>query len=361
MGGDGVGPELVAHGVRVLSAVAAIEGLSFDAVEFPHSGAHYRATGELISDAALADIRSLDSLLFGAVGDPELPRGTMEHGLLMAIALRLDLGIGVRPATLYGEHLTPLKGRGAGDIDLVIVRDTSEDVFATPVAPVHAGTVHEVGVGVFVHTRAAVERTIRYAFRLAETRRRRVTLVCQANSLPGHEIWSRAATVVAAEHPDVELREVAPDVGTMLLITEPDELDVIATTCWLGGNLTDAMGAIVGGIGLCASARLSDDGRFGLFEPAHGSAPKYTGLDRVSPMGTIRAVAMMLDTVGEASAARRIEAAIARALGTRRVPSVSTKGPMGTTEATDVVIEELQRDVDGGRAGTTGASVGERR
>lgn len=348
MGGDGIGPELVAQGLRVLEKVAELDGFDYQLVDMPHSGRHYRETGVLIDDATIAEIGKLNALFFGAVGDPSLPEGTMERGLLHRIVDGLDLGVGVRPGTLYAEHLSPLKGVGPGDIDIVIVRDTSEDAFIAPGGVVRPGTVHEVSLGLLVYTRLAVERVTRHAFQLAAQRRKHVTLVSQSNAIAAHEIWPRVAREVAAEYPDITLRELYPDAAAMALVTAPREIDVLLTTFWFGGILSDLLGGIIGGIGLLGSARLNLDRRIGLFEPAHGSAPKYTGTNRASPMATLRALAMLLEHVGEDRSGQRIERAIAYVMSTGRVPDVSTRSPVGTVEATDEVLRAL--DGQGGSA-----------
>jgi 3-isopropylmalate dehydrogenase len=230
MPGDGVGPETVEQALRVLAAVQELDGFSCEAVHYPHSGSHYRETGTFITPETLKEIRGLDALYFGAMGDPSLPEGVMERGLLFALFEGLDLSVGVRPARLYHESLTPLKGRGPGDLDIVIVRDVSEDAFVAPGGLVRPDTQQEVAIGLLVYTRPTVERVVRYAFELAQGRRRRLGLVTQANVVQSHSIWTRTALAVAEEFPAVELRQFYADAAAMALVTEPDELDVLVTT-----------------------------------------------------------------------------------------------------------------------------------
>lgn len=341
MGGDGVGPELVREGLRALERASELDRFDYELVHYPHSGNHYRATGVLIEDATIAEIGELDALFFGAVGDPTLPEGTMERGLLHRIVDGLDLGVGVRPGTLYADHLCPLKGVGAGDIDAVIVRDTSEDAFVAPGGVLRKGTADEVSLGLLVYTRLAVERVTRYAFELARRRRRHVTLVSQSNAIQSHGIWPRVTHEISAEYADITVRELYPDAAAMAFVTEPQSIDVLLTTFWFGGILSDLLGGVIGGIGLLGSSRMNLEKRVGVFEPAHGSAPKYTGLDKVSPMGTLRALAMLLDHVGETRSAERIEGAIREVIATGEVPGVSTRSGIGTTAATDAVIAAL--------------------
>jgi 3-isopropylmalate dehydrogenase len=341
LGGDGIGPELIAQGLRVLERTAELDGFDYELSHFPNSGRHYARTGVIIDPGTVAKIGELDALYFGAVGDPDLPEGTMERGLLHRLVDDLDLGVGVRPGTLYAEHLTPLKDCGPGDVDMVIVRDTSEDAFVAPGGVVRKGTPNEISLGLLVYTRLAVERVVRHAFQMALRRRRHVTVVSQSNAIASHEIWPRVTREVAVEFPDVTVRELYPDAAAMVMVTAPREIDVLLTTFWFGGIYSDLLGGLIGGIGLLGSARLNLERKLGLFEPAHGSAPKYTGTDKASPMGALRALAMLLEHVGEDRSARRIEGAIADVLATGRVPGVTARSGIGTVAATDEVLRAL--------------------
>ncbi len=341
MGGEGVGPELVAHGMRVLERAADLFEFDYEVVDYPHRSSHYEATGELLTPESIEAFRQLDAVFYGAHGDPLPPgRGT---SLIVRLGQALDLGVGVRPATLYSGHLSPLKGRADGDIDMVIVRDTTEDCFAIPGGLMSADTPHEVAVGLLMYTRRSVERVVRYAFELSQTRGKRLTVVSQANSLLSHTIWPRVVHELSVEYPDVAVDEMYPDNAAGTLVLRPEHFDVIVTTFWLGGILTNAMAAVVGGIGVCADVRISPDARVGIFQSAHGAAQKYEGLDRVSPMATLRALALMLTHIGQPEAGHQLEQAIHTAISSGRVPDVSTRSPVGTKEATDIVIDELQR------------------
>ena len=343
MPGDGVGPEIVKHGLRVLRELADIDGIAYELTEYPHGADHYRATGELISDATIDEIGQHSALLFGAAGDPSLGEGVIELGLNVRLFKRLDLSLNVRPGRLYLDSLTPLKGFKAGDIDIVLVRESSEDCFVAPGGFVRPDTADEVSIGLLVYTRKSTERTVRYAFELAMRRSHRLALITQANAVPAHTIWTRVTDVVAKEYPEVAVRRFYPDSGAMALITEPQNLDVLLTTYWIGGTLTNVLGAIVGGMGLMPSARYSPTG-FAQFEPAHGSALADAGKNVVSPIATILAVAMMLDHLGEERAARRTEQAVAKVFRTGDVPGVSTRSQVGTKEATDAVIKAIRQD-----------------
>ncbi len=341
MGGDGVGPELVGHACRVLDVVSGLEGFAVDLVDLPNSGAHYRRTGILVDDETYATLRSCDSLLFGAAGDPELPDGLVERALILDLSQELDLCVGVRAAYLHDARFTPLKQRGRGDIDLVIVRDTTEGELPFPGGRMHRGTPFEVSATVLLHTRHGAERAIRYAFGVAMRRRRRLALVMQSNVLLPHRLWEDVFDEVAPEFPAVEIDVLYPDHAAMKVVLEPGHFDVIVTNLLFGGVLTDLVAALVGGIGLIGSSRFNPETGFGMYEPADGSAPQYAGKDRVSPMATLHALAMLLDNVGEGRAARRVELAIDDVLASGRVADVSTRSTIGTTAATDRVIEAL--------------------
>lgn len=342
MGGDGVGPELVAEAVRVLRAVAELDGFAVELVALVNSGEHYRRTGVLLDADTLDVLRSCESLLFGAAGDPALPAGFVERALILDVSRELGLCLGVRSAYLHHERLTPLKGRGRGDVDVVIVRDTTEGELAIPGGGVQAGTPYEVSASVVVHTAHGVERAVRHAFGLAQRRRRRkVTLVAQSNVLAPHRLWEQVFDRVKEEFPDVEAESLLPDNAALRVVVDPPAFDVVVTSLLFGGILTDLVAGLVGGTGLVGSSRFNPATRFGLFEPAHGSAPKYAGQGRVSPVATLRALAMLLDNVGEPAAARRIEAAVDEVLVTGAVPDATTRSGLSTTAVTDRVLGAL--------------------
>lgn len=341
MGGDGVGPELIVEALRVLAAVSALDGFEVETVDLPNSGEHYRKTGVLLDDATLEVLRSCESLLFGAAGDPDLPAGFVERALILDVSRELDLCVGVRAAYLHHERFTPLKGLGRGGIDLAIVRDTTEGELPLPGGRMHRGTPYEAAVATMLHTRHGVERAIRYAFELARTRRGKVDLVAQSNVLVPHQLWEEVFHEVQAEQPDIEGHAYYPDHAAMVAVLDPGSFDVVVTNLLFGGVLTDLVAALVGGMGLVGSSRVNPVTGYGMFEPAHGSAPKYTGQGKVSPMATFRALAMLLDNVGEPRAAARIEAAIDEVLATGLVPGVTTRSGVRTSEATDRVLEVL--------------------
>ena len=334
--GDGIGPEVVAEGLKVLDA----SGVSHQATTYPFGAEHYLATGELIPRSVLDELRGFDAIYLGAVGDPRVPAGVLELGLLVAIGHALDLYVNVRPTRLRASRLCPLKDVGPDDVDMVLVREATEDCYG-PGRFVRRATPYEVALGTMVYTRSGSERAFRHAFELARRRaKKKVTLVHQANAIGAHELLVRAFESVASDYPDVEADEAFPDGAAMWLVREPGRFDVIVTTSFVGGILSDLMAALAGGLGQSASARLHP-GRVSLFEPTHGSAPKYAGQGVASPIGAILAMAMLLEAVGEHAAATRIDAAVTGLLESGRIPSVDARSGVTTAQVGDKVANEV--------------------
>ncbi|MCZ7527058.1 MAG: 3-isopropylmalate dehydrogenase [Acidimicrobiia bacterium] len=302
VGGDGIGPEVVAEGLKVLDAT----GVSYDAVPFDLGGARYLRTGEVLPDGVLEEIRGLDAVLLGAVGTPDVPPGVLERGLLLRLRFELDLYVNLRPF-----HAPP-------EVDMVVVRENTEGAYAGEGGFLRKGTPHEVATQGSVNTRMGVERCVRFAFDLARTRsRRHVTLVHKTNVLTfAGDLWQRVFDEVAAEHDDVGTGYHHVDAACIYFVQDPGRYDVIVTDNLFGDILTDLGGAVSGGIGRAASGNLNP-ARTGpsLFEPVHGSAPDIAGTGRADPRAAIMSVAMMLDFLGEAEAAARVTKAVAGSEG----------------------------------------------
>jgi 3-isopropylmalate dehydrogenase len=339
MPGDGIGPEVVAEAERVLWAVAALDGLDLDLVHFPHSAQHFVDSGELLGDDSVQEILGCEAMLFGAAGDPRVASGVMERALIVDFTRRAGLTLGVRPIRLHAPWLSPLKN--VSPLDIVIVRDIAEGELSLPGGSLRAGTPYEATASLVMHTRAGVDETLRHGMDLAAHRRGRVAVVAQANALGAHRIWHERAQQIAFEYPGIALELLYPDAAAMDLIRRPEDFDVIVSTILLGGILTDLVAALVGGMGLVASSRLNTLSGFGVFEPAHGSAPKYAGLGRVCPLATISALAMLLEHIGEGRSARRIAEAVSLALAERAITDVTTASPAGTAAATTAVMARL--------------------
>jgi len=301
IGGDGIGPEVVAEALKVVRAA----GIDLDTVDYDLGGARYLRTGEVLPEAVLDELRGLDAILLGAVGSPDVAPGVLERGLLLRMRFELDLYVNLRPFVTE-------------DLDFVVVRENTEGSYAGEGGFLRRGTPAEVATQGSVNTRRGVERCVRFAFDLARGRaRHHLTLVHKTNVLTfAGDLWQRTFDEVATEYPEVATGYNHVDAACIHLVESPGRYDVIVTDNLFGDILTDLGGAVTGGIGLAASANLNPD-RTGpsLFEPVHGSAPDIVGTGRANPLAAIRSAAMMLEFLGEGDAARRIFEAAAVRLG----------------------------------------------
>ena len=298
IGGDGIGPEVTAEAMKVVRAT----GVALDVVDYDLGGARWLRDQAILPDDVLEELRGLDAILLGAVGDPRVPPGIIERGLLLRMRFALDLYINLRPFDGFS-----------------VVRENTEGSYAGEGGFLRKGTPAEVATQGSVNTRMGVERCIRFGFDLAarSAPRRHLTLVHKTNVLTfAGDLWQRTFDEIAAEHPDVETDYCHVDAACIHLVEKPDRFDVIVTDNLFGDILTDLAGAVTGGIGLAASANLNP-ARTGpsLFEPVHGSAPDIVGTGRANPLAAIRAAAMMLEFLGEADAAARVAQACAAIAG----------------------------------------------
>ncbi|MEY3072128.1 MAG: hypothetical protein RLZZ353_324 [Actinomycetota bacterium] len=325
--GDGIGPEVVAEGLRVLDRVAELEGFTTLREELDLGGRRYLATGEVLSDATLEHLRGFDAILLGAVGTPDVPPGVLERGLLLRIRFAFDQYVNLRPVRLYPGVTSPVAGLTPERCDLVIVRENTESVYAGAGGTLYSGTPHEVATQESVNTRHGVERIVRYSFELARRRRKHLTLVHKTNVLVhAGGLWQRTVDEVGAEYPDVERAYVHVDAACLYLVTQPERFDVVVTENLFGDIITDLGAAVQGGLGLAASGNLDPERRApSMFEPVHGSAPDIAGTGRADPVATVMSVGMLLDALGEGAAAARIDRAVGRLLAERdgRVPDGS--------------------------------------
>jgi len=319
IGGDGIGPEVVAEALKVVAAA----GVDLKTVEYDLGGARYLRDGTILPDSVLDEWRGLDALLVGAVGTPGVPPGVIERGLLLRMRFELDLYVNQRP------FAWPEAG-----IDMVVIRENTEGPYLGEGGVLRKGTAQEVATQGSVNTRFGVERCVRHAFALAASRERKhLTLVHKTNVLTfAGDLWQRTFDEVAAEHPDVTTAYNHVDAACIYMVEAPGRYDVIVTENLFGDILTDLGGAVSGGIGFAASANLNPD-RTGpsMFEPVHGSAPDIAGQNKANPTAAVLSAAMMLDHLGEADAAARIRAACAD-------PS-SLAG--STTEVGDLIASRL--------------------
>jgi 3-isopropylmalate dehydrogenase len=319
IGGDGIGPEVVAEGLKVLHAV--LPGV--ETVDYDLGARAYHRTGETLPESVVDELRGVDAILLGAIGDPSVPPGVLERGLLLKLRFLLDHHVNLRPVRLFPGVTTPL-----GDVtfDFVVVREGTEGPYVGNGGSMRTGTVHEVATEVSLNTAYGVERVVRDAFARAQVRRKHLTLVHKTNVLVhAGGLWKRVFDQVHADFPDVAVDYQHVDAASMFFVTQPQRFDVVVTDNLFGDILTDIGAAIGGGIGLAASGNL-DVSRTNpsMFEPVHGSAPDIAGQQKADPTATVLSVAMLLDHLGHKEEAARVEAAVAKDLATRGTTSRST-------------------------------------
>jgi 3-isopropylmalate dehydrogenase len=318
--GDGIGPEVVGEAIKVLEAVVpGVEKTSYDL-----GARRFHATGEVLPDSVLAELRGHDAILLGAIGDPSVPSGVLERGLLLRIRFELDHHVNLRPSRLYPGVSSPLAGDP--DIDFVVVREGTEGPYTGTGGAIRVGTPNEIATEVSVNTAFGVRRVVHDAFRRAMQRRKHLTLVHKNNVLTfAGALWSRTVQEVATEYPDVETAYQHVDAATIHLVTNPGRFDVIVTDNLFGDIITDLAAAVCGGIGLAASGNI-DATRTNpsMFEPVHGSAPDIAGQGIADPTAAIMSVALLLAHVGEDDAAARVDKAVEQHLATRGGEKLST-------------------------------------
>ena len=324
--GDGIGPEVVAEARTVLDAVLAAEGAKADYADYDLGARRWHATGETLPDSVLAELREVDAILLGAVGDPSVPSGILERGLLLRLRFELDHYVNLRPSKLFAGATTPLAGTPS--IDFVVVREGTEGPYVGNGGAIRVGTPAEVANEVSVNTAYGVERVVRDAFRRAQARpRRHLTLVHKNNVLvhAGH-LWSRTVDRVATEFPEVTTDYLHVDAATIFMVTKPERFDVIVTDNLFGDILTDLAAAVTGGIGLAASGNVNPDRTSpSMFEPVHGSAPDIAGKGIADPTAAILSVALLLDHLGLSDAAATVEASVEADLASRGTAARSTR------------------------------------
>jgi 3-isopropylmalate dehydrogenase len=342
--GDGIGPEVVHEGLRVLERVAALEGFTAKPTRYPFGAEHYLRTREVFPDSAFEEVKRHHAILLGAIGDPRLEVGLLEFGIIAKMRFELDLYVNLRPVRLYAEHLCPLKDTRPEDVDFVVVRENTEDAYAGMRGFFKKGTPDEVATQEIIFTRKGVERVIRYAFELCRARGRakKLTLIDKANAVRAMDLWTRTFEEVGREYPDVTRDHQYIDAACMYVVRAPAGYDTVVTSNMFGDIFTDLAAMIQGGLGVAASGNIHP-GQVSLFEPIHGSAPKYAGQGVANPIATVMAVQMMLDWLGEKRGAARLERAVAGLLSSRRLPSLGTDSGFSTTQVGDLVLAELER------------------
>ncbi|MCM3896733.1 MULTISPECIES: 3-isopropylmalate dehydrogenase [Gordonia] len=318
--GDGIGPEVISEALGVLTTLVP----EVDVTEYDLGARRYHRNGELLTDDDLASLREHDAILLGAIGDPSVPSGVLERGLLLKMRFALDHHVNLRPSHRFPGVTSPLAGDP--DIDFVVVREGTEGPYTGNGGAIRVDTPHEVATEVSVNTRYGVERVVRNAFERATNRRKHLTLVHKTNVLTfAGSLWSRTVDAVAAEYPDVSVDYCHVDAATIYLVTDPGRFDVIVTDNLFGDIITDIAAAVSGGIGLAASGNIDATGTNpSMFEPVHGSAPDIAGQQKADPTAAILSVALLLDHLGYADEARRVEKAVADDLLDRDGATLST-------------------------------------
>ncbi|MEV6656233.1 3-isopropylmalate dehydrogenase [Nocardia fluminea] len=311
--GDGIGPEVIAEALKVLDVV--VPGV--DRTEYDLGAARYHRTGEILPESVLPELKQHDAILLGAIGDPSVPSGVLERGLLLKTRFALDHHVNLRPSKLHAGVTSPLSGNP--DIDFVVVREGTEGPYTGTGGAIRVGTPHEVATEVSNNTRFGIERVVRYAFATAQARRKHLTLVHKNNVLAfAGSLWQRTVDEVAVEFPEVTTAYQHIDAATIHMVTDPGRFDVIVTDNLFGDIITDLAAAVSGGIGLAASGNIDASGvNPSMFEPVHGSAPDIAGQSKADPTAAILSVSLLLNHLGNAEGAARIESAVAKDLASR--------------------------------------------
>jgi 3-isopropylmalate dehydrogenase len=338
--GDGVGPEVIREGLKVIDSASKKEGFKYETITYDFGGERYLKTGEVLPDSALEEMKQLDVIYLGAVGHPQVKPGILEKGLLLRLRFGLDQYINLRPVILYPGVPTPLKDKKPKDIDFVVVRENTEGLYLGVGRFEKKGSSEEVAIQEMVNTRKGVERCIRYAFELTRKRKKkmRLTLVDKANVLTfAHDLWQRVFYKVGEEYPDVEKDHAYVDACCMWFVKNPEWFDTIVTCNMFGDIITDLGAMIQGGMGVAAGGNINPQG-VSMFEPIHGSAPKYAGKNVINPIATIVAGEMLLENLGEEKGAKLIDKAVRKALSSGKIKALDA-GKMGlsTSEVGDLI------------------------
>jgi len=351
IGGDGTGPEVTAEAVKVLKAAAGKFDFILDLTEFDFGGERYKRTGETLPDSAIEELRGFDAILLGAIGHPDVAPGILEKGILLKLRFELDQYINLRPVKLYPGVYTPLRDKGPEDIDYVVVRENTGDQYTGAGGFTLKGTANEVAVQSAVYNRFQVDRCLRYAFeytrkygKKARGRGEKNTLaLCGKTNVLTYiyDLWERAFHEMGqAEYPDIEREYYHVDATCMWMVKNPEWFDVIVTGNMFGDIITD-LGAITqGGMGIAAGGNINPEG-VSMFEPIGGSAPKYTGKGVINPLAAICAGQMMLETLGEEGAGRKIEDAVKFVTANKLKSLAAGKMGYSTSEVGDLVAEQV--------------------
>ncbi|TGC11152.1 isocitrate/isopropylmalate dehydrogenase family protein [Methanolobus halotolerans] len=356
--GDGIGPEIIAEGCKVIDAAGEKFGFDVEWVEYPHGADHYLETGELISEDSLAELNNYPVIYLGSIGDPRIEPGVLEKGILLAARFYFDQYVNLRPIKLLEGVWTPIKDKTPADIDFTVVRENTEDFYIGIGGRANKGVSkdllevsrslysakfgldietdsEEIGYQIGMISKEGTQRVIRYAFDLAENRKKHVSSVDKANVLSDiYGFWREEFTNVASEHPGVTTDFNFVDAITMWFVKNPEWFDVVVTPNMFGDIITDLGAMVQGGLGLAPGGNINPEGT-SMFEPIHGSAPKYKGQNKVNPIATIWAGAMMIEQLGEKEAADVIVSAIETNILEAKIRTYDMNGSSGTSDVGD--------------------------
>jgi len=362
--GDGIGPEIIAEGTKVLDAAAARHGFRIEWVHFPQGAEHYLTTGELVSPETLSELGRYKAIYFGASGDDRVPPGVLEKGIVLAIRFHFDQFINLRPVKLLPGVETPLRGKTPKDIDFVVVRENTEDFYIGVGGRVRRGTgrqalevarhlykakfgldiesdSEEIAYQLGIASREGIRRALRYGFELARGRKKHLSLVDKANVLTDiYSLWREELVAMAAQYPDVKTDFNFVDAACMWFVKNPEFFDVVVAPNMFGDILTDLGAMLQGGLGLAPGANINPDGT-SMFEPIHGSAPRHRGKNKANPIATIWAGAMLLETLGEKQAAATVLRAVERNLEDGRVRTYDLGGSSTTSQVGDDLVRRI--------------------
>jgi 3-isopropylmalate dehydrogenase len=343
MGGDGTGPEVVAEGIKVLKAAAAKYNFKLELTDYDYGGDRYLRTGVVLPEDAVEKLSRHDAIFLGAIGHPDVKPGILEKGILLNLRFALDQYINLRPVILYPKVDTPLKNKGPGDIDFVVVRENTEGLYVGAGGVLKKGTPDEVAVQESINTRKGVERCLRFAFDYTRKRNKgkKLTLCGKTNVLTyAFDLWERAFYEVGREYPDIKTDYAHVDATCMWMVKNPEWFDVIVTDNMFGDIITDLGAMIQGGMGIAAGGNINPQG-VSMFEPIGGSAPKYTGKNVINPLAAIGAAQMMMDYLGEGEAAAAIERGVRYVVAEKLTSLSAGKMGYGTREVGDLVAAAL--------------------
>ncbi len=341
--GDGIGPEVVREGLKVLEAAGKKFKFRYETKEFDFSGERYLKTGKTVDDSDVAELKGYSAILLGAVGHPDVKPGILETGVLLKLRFALDQYINLRPVKLYDERFCPVKGKLPEDVDFVVVRENSEGLYKGMGEFKNKGSKEEVAIQISYNTRGGVERCIRYAFEYTRQRnkKKKLTLCGKTNVLTyAWDLWERTFNEVAKEYPDITTDYAHVDATTMWFVKNPEWFDVIVTDNMFGDIITDLGAMIQGGMGIAAGGNINPEG-VSMFEPIGGSAPKYTGKNVINPLAAICAAGMMLENLGEKNAADAVENAVIKVVQKKLKSLAAGKMGYSTIEVGDLVVGNL--------------------